>query len=122
MFDRLPQDDTPRPVFGPRPVSFSRPVPPAGEAVRLLAIPGGGMLGVVAAAFPERLERLGRAAPGPGYGPGYRLAQSFDLACGSSTGAVLATAVALGLPAERTITAPLPLRRAARGAALERPA
>ena len=77
------------------------PLPPATapSATRLLAISGGGLLGVIAAAFLERLEILGRGA----YGRNYRLCHSFDLVGGTSTGAVLATAVALGLPAERMI-------------------
>ena len=62
---------------------------------RVLSVCGGGLLGVIPAAMLNRYEDLGKAA----YGAGYRLSDSFDLVGGTSTGAVIATGVALGLPA-----------------------
>lgn len=73
-----------------------RPTPSDGpEPIRVLSVTGGGLLGVVPAAMLVRLEALGRAA----YGPNYRLHHSFDMVGGTSTGAVIATCVALGLSA-----------------------
>lgn len=64
---------------------------------RILAIDGGGVRGVVAIAFLEALERkLGREAGGP-----VALRDHFDLIGGTSTGAILATALALGVPLDK---------------------
>ncbi|MCV6592373.1 MAG: patatin-like phospholipase family protein [Silicimonas sp.] len=63
--------------------------------LRVLSISGGGLLGVIPAAFLMHYEALGQSV----YGSDYRLSDSFDLVGGSSTGAVIATGVALGLPA-----------------------
>ena len=63
---------------------------------RILSVTGGGLLGVIPAAMLVRLEALGVET----YGPAYKLCHSFDLVGGTSTGAVIATAVALGLSAE----------------------
>ena len=60
-----------------------------------MSVSGGGLLGVIPAAILMHYETLGRRA----YGPDYRLSDSFDLVGGSSTGAVIATGVALGLSA-----------------------
>ncbi len=65
----------------------------AGRAV--LALDGGGVRGVISIAFLERIEALlAEHAGGP-----VRLADRFDLVGGTSTGAIIATAVALGLSA-----------------------
>jgi hypothetical protein len=64
--------------------------------MRVLSVSGGGLLGVIPAAMLVRYEALGKAA----YGSAYRLSDSFDLVGGTSTGAVIATGVALGLGAE----------------------
>lgn len=61
----------------------------------LLTVSGGGLLGVIPAAMLLRFEALGKEA----YGPQYRLSDSFDSVSGSSTGAVIAAGVALGLSA-----------------------
>ncbi|WP_299629082.1 patatin-like phospholipase family protein [uncultured Tateyamaria sp.] len=63
---------------------------------RLLSVSGGGLLGVIPAAILMRYEALGRTA----YGADYRLCDSFDAVAGSSTGAVIAAGIALGLPAQ----------------------
>lgn len=67
----------------------------APSRMRVLSVSGGGLLGVIPAAILMHYETLGRSA----YGRDYRLSDSFDLVGGSSTGAVIATGVALGLSA-----------------------
>lgn len=86
--------------FAPTP-GQSRPEPMSSPPARarVLSVTGGGLLGVIPAAMLLRLESLGRAA----HGDDYRLADSFDLVGGTSTGAVIATAVALGLPAQAIV-------------------
>ena len=59
---------------------------------RILAIDGGGVRGVVALAYLERLEALLSDAAGKPV----RLCDAFDLIGGTSTGAIIATALALG--------------------------
>ena len=66
---------------------------------RLLAIDGGGILGVLAVEFLARIEaelrrRLGR-------GDDFVLADYFDYIAGTSTGAMIAAGLALGLPVWR---------------------
>ena len=77
--DLLPRD---RHLFGP-------------GAKRILAIDGGGVRGVVALAFLERIERILESQ----YGQPVRLCDHFDLIGGTSTGAIIATALALGYKA-----------------------
>jgi uncharacterized protein len=64
-------------------------------AKRILAIDGGGVRGVVALAFLERIERILESQ----YGRPIRLCDHFDLIGGTSTGAIIATALALGYKA-----------------------
>jgi uncharacterized protein len=59
---------------------------------RILALDGGGVRGVVALAFLERIEAIVRQR----HGPQQRLGQYFDLIGGTSTGALIATGLALG--------------------------
>ena len=59
---------------------------------RVLALDGGGVRGVVALAFLERLETLLRER----FGRPIVLADYFDLIGGTSTGALIATGLALG--------------------------
>ncbi|MEX0340085.1 MAG: patatin-like phospholipase family protein [Arenibacterium sp.] len=66
-------------------------------SMRVLSVSGGGLLGVIPAAFLVRYEALGKAA----YGASYRLNHSFDLVGGTSTGAVIATGLALGMSADQ---------------------
>ena len=62
---------------------------------RILSIDGGGVRGVVALAYLERLEALlAAAAQKP-----VRICDAFDLIGGTSTGAIIATALALGYSA-----------------------
>ena len=60
---------------------------------RILALDGGGTLGVIEIAFLERIEQVLRDQHGD---PGLRLCDYFDLIGGTSTGALIATALALG--------------------------
>ena len=61
----------------------------------ILALDGGGIRGIVSIAFLERIEALFAQAAGGQV----RLADRFDLVGGTSTGAIIATALALGLSA-----------------------
>lgn len=70
-------------------------VPGSDKPMRILSVSGGGLLGVIPAAMLMRYEALGKAA----YGANYKLCDSFDMVGGTSTGAVIATGVALGLEA-----------------------
>ena len=59
---------------------------------RILALDGGGVRGALSVAFLERIEGLLRER----HGPNTRLGDYFDLVGGTSTGAIIATALALG--------------------------
>jgi hypothetical protein len=61
---------------------------------RILALDGGGIRGIIAIIFLERIEALLRERHGAG--PEFRLADYFDLIGGTSTGAIIAAALALG--------------------------
>ncbi len=60
----------------------------------LLALDGGGLRGVVALAFLQRIETLLRARYGNR--PDFRLRDHFDMIGGTSSGAIIATGLALG--------------------------
>lgn len=75
---------------------------------RILALSGGGVRGVVEVAFLEAVEASYKAR----HGPDTRLCDLFHLVGGTSTGALIATAVALGHPLDRI--ADFYLNRAAR--------
>jgi uncharacterized protein len=66
---------------------------------RILALDGGGVRGIVALAFLERLEALLHER----FGAGFRLADYFDLIGGTSTGAIIATGLAMGLDTAQLI-------------------
>lgn len=68
---------------------------------RLLALDGGGVRGIVALTYLERIERLLRERSGGD--PEFRLCDYFDLIGGTSTGAIVATALAVGFPVERIV-------------------
>jgi hypothetical protein len=70
-----------------------------GAPKRMLALDGGGTLGVIEIAFLERIEALLRARYGGD--PAFRLCHYFDLIGGTSTGAIIATALALGMSAQQ---------------------
>lgn len=65
-----------------------------GQPKRILALSGGGVRGIVEVAFLERVEAHYKAQ----FGPRTRLCDVFDLVGGTSTGALIATAVSLGRP------------------------
>ena len=65
-----------------------------GPAKRVLALDGGGTLGVIEIAFLEKIETLLRERYRD---PNFRLCDYFDLIGGTSTGAIIATALALGM-------------------------
>lgn len=63
---------------------------------RMLALDGGGTLGVMEIAFLEQIEALLQKRYGK---PDMRLCEYFDLIGGTSTGAIIASALALGMSA-----------------------
>jgi hypothetical protein len=63
---------------------------------RILALDGGGTKGIIELAFLARIEALLREHMGGG--PDFRLCDWFDLIGGTSTGAIIAAALALGKP------------------------
>lgn len=64
----------------------------------ILSIDGGGIRGLLPAKVLAELEQeLQRAHPGK------KLYEHFDLICGTSTGAILAIAIALGIPANNLV-------------------
>jgi hypothetical protein len=66
---------------------------------RILSLDGGGVRGAISVAFLERIEKLVREEHARTHGDGAappRLGDYFDLVGGTSTGAVIAGAVALG--------------------------
>lgn len=66
---------------------------------RLLSLDGGGVRGVVSLAYLADIERLLRRRYGDD--PEFRLCDYFDLICGTSTGAIIAASLAVGLPVEK---------------------
>jgi len=64
---------------------------------RLLALSGGGVRGIVEVAFLEEIERVYRTR----LGPQMVLSDVFDLVGGTSTGSLIAAALALGHPVSR---------------------
>ena len=62
---------------------------------RILALDGGGLKGIVTLGFLGRLEETLRERHGSD--PEFRLCHYFDLIAGTSTGAIIAAALALGL-------------------------
>ena len=68
---------------------------------RILALDGGGLRGMFTLGVLLHLEKLLRARHGGR--PDFRLCHYFDLVAGTSTGAIIAAALALGWPVRRII-------------------
>lgn len=80
----------------PRDVHMFKPGPK-----RILSLDGGGVRGLVALGFLEQMERILRdrsADPNS-----FRLSDYFDLIGGTSTGAIIATGLALGFPIKQLV-------------------
>ncbi|HEY8609818.1 MAG TPA: patatin-like phospholipase family protein, partial [Roseomonas sp.] len=65
---------------------------------KILACDGGGILGLMSVEILAKLEAELRARTGK---PALVLADWFDFVCGTSTGAIIATCIAAGMPTER---------------------
>lgn len=65
---------------------------------RILALDGGGVRGVITLGYLARIESILRERSGNNH---FVLADYFDLIGGTSTGAIIATALSLGWPVER---------------------
>lgn len=72
---------------------------------RILALDGGGVRGILTLGFLERIERILRQRHGGD--PNFRLCDYFDLIAGTSTGSIIAAALAQG----RTVAAVIDLYR-----------
>lgn len=68
------------------------------ETLNILSIDGGGIRGLIPAKLLAELESLLEKAE-----PGKKLHEHFGLICGTSTGAILAIAIALGVPAAELV-------------------
>ena len=68
-----------------------------GAPNRLLALDGGGIRGVLTIEILDEIERVLRAETGAG--PSFRLADYFDYIAGTSTGAIIASCLSLGMSA-----------------------
>lgn len=66
---------------------------------RILALDGGGVRGLISLGILSAIEKL--LAERSGRGDQFRLADYFDLIAGTSTGSIIATALALGMTVER---------------------
>ena len=62
---------------------------------RILALDGGGLRGIVSLAFLKRIEALLKERHGDD--PDFRLCHYFDLIAGTSTGAIIAAGLAVGM-------------------------
>eukprot|EP01113_Clastostelium_recurvatum_P049010 TRINITY_DN9016_c0_g1_i1.p1 TRINITY_DN9016_c0_g1~~TRINITY_DN9016_c0_g1_i1.p1 ORF type:complete len:552 (-),score=175.96 TRINITY_DN9016_c0_g1_i1:4-1659(-) len=72
------------------PVDMTVPPPKNERGIRILTLDGGGMRGLVVVEILSYIEDLlGK------FRPGYKLSDSFDLICGTSTGGILAFAISI---------------------------
>lgn len=76
---------------------------------RILALDGGGLRGIVSLAFLKRIEDLLRARHGGDHE--FRLCHYFDLVAGTSTGAIIASALAKGMSVDELVKCYLDLGR-----------
>jgi patatin-like phospholipase/acyl hydrolase len=70
----------------------------AHSKIKILSIDGGGIRGLIPAKVLAELEQKLQELE-----PGKKLYEHFDLICGTSTGAILAIAIALGIPAAELV-------------------
>lgn len=75
--------------------SFAQHLDPAVGPKRILALDGGGLRGVLTLGMLREVERILRERAGGD--PGFRLSDYFDLIAGTSTGAIIAAALSLGM-------------------------
>jgi hypothetical protein len=68
---------------------------------RILALDGGGLRGMLTLGFLRQIEEILRARHGDD--PGFRLCHYFDLIAGTSTGAIIAAALAIGMKVDDVI-------------------
>jgi len=68
---------------------------------RILSLDGGGLRGMVSLVYLKRIESLLRARHGDD--PDFRLSDYFDLIVGTSTGAIIAAGLAIGLSVDELI-------------------
>ncbi len=76
---------------------------------RILALDGGGLRGIITLGYLKQVETLLRVRHGDD--PSFRLGHYFDLIAGTSTGAIIAAGLAIGLSVEELITHYLQLGR-----------
>ncbi len=76
------------------PPTLEEHLDPKKSPKRILALDGGGTLGIIEIAFLEKIEHILRRRNGND--PDFRLCHYFDLIGGTSTGAIVAAALALG--------------------------
>lgn len=72
-----------------------------GGPKRILALDGGGLRGILTLGFLRRIETVLRMRHAKD--PGFRLCHYFDLIAGTSTGAIIAAALALGMTVAEVI-------------------
>ena len=75
--------------------SFREHLDPAHGPKRILALDGGGLRGVLTLGMLREIETVLRARHGND--PAFRLADAFDLIAGTSTGSIIAAALAIGM-------------------------
>lgn len=81
------------------PRSFEQHLDPAVGPKRILALDGGGLRGVLTLGMLREIETLLRARHGGD--PDFRLCHYFDLIAGTSTGAIIAAALSLGMSVDK---------------------
>lgn len=76
---------------------------------RILALDGGGLRGILTLGYLKQIESLLRERHGDD--PGFRLGHYFDLVSGTSTGAIIAAGLAIGMSVDELIAQYLKLGR-----------
>ncbi len=77
--------------------TLSQHLDPAQGPKRILALDGGGIRGALTLGYLKRIEGILQSA----HGPDYRLCDHFDLIGGTSTGSIIASALALGMSVDQ---------------------